>query len=877
MTTNSEASLAGGSVSPDSAFECALFSQTTLRVARVELPSGRFQRANPRCADWLGDLSPSSPERTLEQAVHPDDAAVVRALLAGEAAQTLLRLQLRHGAFEAAAVTLHRLTADGARPAAALLVCEPRYQTCADERLFHTLVEQIADGFELIDEDGRLLAVNQATCTMLGYSREQLLTMSVADIDPTLELDAYRTGFARLREQPEATFESTHRRADGSEFAVEIRARVVEIEGRQRILACVCDVAARRAPDEALRASVARFEAFMANLPAAAFIKTADGRTVFVNHYLEDLLGMHQWRDRLTTELIAGDVGERMAADDLLALRSGPLEVEESMVDTLGVERTFRTVKFPITVADGPVLLGGVSVDITDRIRAEAALHSSEERLRVIATHTPDHIFVQDQDLRYTFIVNPPLGLPAEAILGQLDSDFLTPDDAARLTAVKRELLASGQPYHLETPLANAAGDVEYFAGTYVPKRNQDGEVDGLIGYFRNVTERVRADAERERLREQLAQAQKLESVGRLAGGVAHDFNNMLQVILGNAALAADAVMPDGPVAGYLQEIRLSAERSAELTRQLLAFARRQMIVPKVIDLNDTVASTLNMLARLIGENIELVWRPDADIRPVELDPNQVSQVLINLCVNARDAIDGDGRIELATRNVQLTGEQADLPAGDYVMLAVTDTGSGMSETTRQHLFEPFYTTKDVGRGTGLGLATVFGIVKQNGGGIEVESDLGRGSSLRLYLPCANRAADTEPAPDVRRRPDAVGHHTVLLVEDEQQILSLARRILEHEGYRVLAALSPSEALVAADGHDGPIHLLVTDVVMPGMDGVQLRAMLARTRPELRCLYISGHDAELLSHRGVGDDDFLRKPFSLDALADRVRTILGRR
>jgi PAS domain S-box-containing protein len=407
----------------------------------------------------------------------------------------------------------------------------------------------------------------------------------------------------------------------------------------------------------------------------------------------------------------------------------------------------------------------------------------------------------------------------------------------------------------------------------------QPGRPTLLLTQLRDVIERKRAESEREKLQEQFLQAQKMESVGRLAGGVAHDFNNMLQAILGNTALALHGLPASSPLNEFLQEIQKSAERSAELTRQLLAFARRQTIAPKVLDLNATVEGILKILRRLIGENIDLTWAPGPGLWTVRVDPTQLDQILANLCVNARDAIGDSGKVTISTANASITGAESairpGLVPGEYVRLIVRDNGCGMDPKTRAHLFEPFFTTKGIGRGTGLGLATVYGIVKQNRGLIQVDSELGQGTTFTIYLPRHSEplaASHESPAGEpLRSRGE-----TVLLVEDEPAILAVALRILRRLGYDVLTAATPADALRIAESHAGQIHLLVTDVVMPGMNGRELaRHVLARF-PAAKCLYISGYTADVIAHHGVLDDDcdFIEKPFSMEALAAKLRAVL---
>jgi signal transduction histidine kinase/CheY-like chemotaxis protein len=391
------------------------------------------------------------------------------------------------------------------------------------------------------------------------------------------------------------------------------------------------------------------------------------------------------------------------------------------------------------------------------------------------------------------------------------------------------------------------------------------------------IAERQRTQEEKEKLQGQLAQAQKMESVGRLAGGVAHDFNNMLQAILGNAALALDDLPPGTPVRENLEEIQKSAQRSAELTRQLLAFARKQTIQPKILDLNDTVAGMLKMLRRLIGEDVNLAWLPGADLWAVRMDPSQIDQILANLCVNARDAIAGVGKVTIETGNVTLAAHGAQSPPdcvpGDYVLLAVSDNGRGMDAATRAHLFEPFFTTKELGKGTGLGLATVFGTVIQNQGLINVDSEPGQGTTFKIYLPRAKAEAVAAAQESARR--SLRGTETVLLVEDEEQILNLGRRILQQYGYTVLALSTPQSALALAAQHAGPIHLLITDVVMPGMNGKELRDRLRSSHPQLKCLFMSGYTADVIADNGVLVDGvhFIQKPFTIESLVENVRSV----
>jgi len=396
---------------------------------------------------------------------------------------------------------------------------------------------------------------------------------------------------------------------------------------------------------------------------------------------------------------------------------------------------------------------------------------------------------------------------------------------------------------------------------------------------FVDITRRRRDVQERERLLDQLAQARRMESIGRLAGGVAHDFNNMLNVILSNAEMALEDLPLFGPHHEAVSRIRSAARRSAALTAQLLAFARKQPIQPRPLELNDHVGKLLVMLRRLLGEDLVLDWRPCEGALGVHMDPSQVDQILTNLCVNARDAMEEGGRITIETGRVELgeadCDEAAEASPGTYAMVAVTDTGCGMDEETQAHLFEPFYTTKAIGRGTGLGLATVYGIVSQNGGIICVSSVPDFGSVFRVLLPW-REAAEAPRAQAAARSSETMGSETLLLVEDEPEILHVAQRILERHGYRVLVAAGPEEALAQAREHGASIHLMITDVVMPGMNGGELAKRLRPLVPGLRILFMSGYTAEYIARHGVLDPGvhFIQKPFTKADFTRTIRLIL---
>jgi len=448
------------------------------------------------------------------------------------------------------------------------------------------------------------------------------------------------------------------------------------------------------------------------------------------------------------------------------------------------------------------------------------------------------------------------------------------PADAHRVDAALEAILRGERPYDEEFTVHPKDGSPPRVLHTVATlKRDEQGNPVGLFGVIQDVTHR-------NDLESQLRHAQKMEAVGRLAGGVAHDFNNMLTVILSYGALALEGLPGEDPLRVALDEITRAAERAAELTRQLLAFSRRQVLQPQVLDLNDAVTGTDRMLRRVLGEDIRLRTVTAPDLRPVKADRGQVEQVVMNLAVNARDAMATGGKLTIETANVDLDADRArELPGarpGAYVRLAMTDTGTGMSDETLAHAFEPFFTTKDAGKGTGLGLATVLGIVQQSGGFVAVRSEPGKGTTFEVYLPTCDAESEAPGATPAAAQARATGE-TVLVADDEQQVRQLLQAILQRQGYHVLVAATPGAAVTLARGHVGRIHLLLTDVVMPAMDGRQLAEQIMADRPEVKVLFMSGYAGSVVAARGVLEDGaaFVAKPLRPAALLAKIREVLG--
>jgi PAS domain S-box-containing protein len=514
----------------------------------------------------------------------------------------------------------------------------------------------------------------------------------------------------------------------------------------------------------------------------------------------------------------------------------------------------------------------------------EEALANERNLLRTLIDNLPDAIYVKDSEGRFllkNLADARKMGAASpEETIGKTDFDYYPAALAAQYQADDQVVIHSGQAIiNQEEQVVDAANRAGWVSTTKLPLRDQQGRVIGLVGIGHDITAQKQADEEKAKLEAQLYQAYKMESVGRLAGGVAHDFNNMLGVILGHTELALYQIDPDLPQRANLEEIQKAAQRSANLTSQLLAFARQQVIAPKELDLNETVAATLTMLQRMIGENIPLIWSPAAALWAVNIDPTQIDQLLANLCVNARDAISDVGKIMIETGNrvfdEAYCAMHPDCVPGHYVMLSVRDNGNGMNEQTQAHLFEPFFTTKPLGHGTGLGLATVYGIVKQNNGFIRVSSEIGQGTTFQMYLPSHGVANVSEPEPRTAYLTPG-GGETILLVEDEPSILRLTSTMLTRLGYHVLSAETPGVAIELSGTHSDPIHLLMTDVIMPEMNGRDLGNYLVIRYPQIKRLFMSGYTAEIIAPQGVLEDGvfFIQKPFSMKDLAAKVREVI---
>ncbi len=538
----------------------------------------------------------------------------------------------------------------------------------------------------------------------------------------------------------------------------------------------------------------------------------------------------------------------------------------------------------PTLLDDGRIVV--VLSDITERKRAEDALKESEEKYRTILENIEDGYFEVDIAGNFTFFNDSlcrMLGYSKEEMVGMNDRKYTDQENAKKLYQAFNKVYRTGEAIKGFGWEVVAKDGTRLFGEVSVSLiKDSKGHPAGFRGIARDITERKRAEEEKATLQEELRQSQKMEAIGGLAGGIAHDFNNLLTVISGNCQLSLLELKEGDPLRGNVEEIKAAADRASSLTRQLLAFSRRQVLNMRVLDLNTIIRDLEKMLRRVIGEDIELVTCFADDLGMIKMDPGWIEQVIMNLAVNARDAMPGGGKLIIETANADLddsyTHSHVTVKPGRYINLCVNDTGAGMPPEVKEHLFEPFFTTKDKGKGTGLGLSTVYGIIKQSGGDIWVNSEPGLGTTFNIHLPRVDEPVDNTRMRVTREEIPRGGGETILLVEDEEDVRRLAVRILQRQGYTVLEASCGKDALVLCKEHQGPIHLILTDVVMPGMSGRQLADQLIPLHPNLKVVYMSGYTDNAVIHHGVLEEgvNYIQKPFTIDGLMKRMREVLDK-
>lgn len=729
----------------------------------------------------------------------------------------------------------------------------------------------------------KFLAVNESAIQKYGYSAEEFLSMTIRDIRPPEDVSRLVEHVGHPRNRLVESGLWRHRKKNGESLFVDISIFTLEWEDRAANLVLAHDVTDRIESEAALVESEERFRAVVETAPEAIFIQT-QGYFSYLNPAGAELFGVEE-----KSLLIGKPVIDFFHPDDraIVSERIRILNEDRKSVPVLN-ERIVRidgetvdvealAVPFMYQGEQGALVF---LRDFSERKQSE----KERERLALAVEQAAEAIIICDSNGTIQY-VNPAFesttGYSPEEAIGQNPRFLKSSIQDDTFYQKMWRTITSGEVWEGRFVNRRKDGKLITEDATISPIRDRTGAIVNFIAVKRDITTQLNLEDEKQELQGQLQQAQKMEAVGRLAGGVAHDFNNMLQAIIGYTGLAIESVDKDSSTHRDLSEVLNAAQKSVDLTRQLLAFARKQPSNPKVVDINALVSGLLKMLRRLIGEDIDLLVNESKDLWKIKIDPSQIDQILANLVVNARDAIQGNGKITIETKNVTFDDDycttHVDFIPGEFIQLAVSDSGQGMDKETLSHVFEPFFTTKRSGEGTGLGLATVYGIVKQNGGFINVYSEAGSGTSFRIYFPHHSESPQTE-TPQPKGKELHGGTESILIVEDEDLILDLGVRMLTQLGYQVYTARSPEDALELVKQVGDKLDLLITDVVMPGMNGRELSQSLLEIRPGLKCLFMSGYTADVIAHRGILDSgvNFIQKPFAIETLAAKVREIMDK-
>src|ERR1700733_1264640 len=766
---------------------------------------------------------------------------------------------------------------DGSDPFAFTVSPSGSQTTYGEDVRYRAFLDAAPDAIVLVNQSSTIALVNAQTEKLFGYSQDELIGQQTEILFSKRSRSQHTDQHTRLLAAPVLqplveSLEVFGLRKDGSEFLSEIRLSPLEINGEIFVSNAIRDISNRRRTEEDLR----RFASIVACSDDAIIGKTLKGTITSWNAGAERIYGYSA----------AEVIGEPVS---MLVPINRPDEIPNILeclkrneivnhFETVRVRKDGKEIQVELTVSpirDAMEKIVGASTigrDISERKQRERELY----RLAALVESSNDAFIGNTVDgliTDWNIGAQRIYGYSASEVVGKSISTIFSPDNYGEIAEMIEEIRRGERVVKTDTIQLRQDGKKIHVALTLSPIKDPHGRVIGVSILARDITDS-------KLLEEMLRQAQKMEAVGRLAGGVAHDFNNLLGVILGYSGLLLEGFSQTDPRRKAVEEVQKAGERAALLTRQLLAFSRKQVLQPKVLDLNAVVGGMQNLLQRLIGENIELRVVLNPAIGRVKADFGQLEQVIMNLAVNSRDAMPGGGILTIETSNVELDEryavQHACTQSGPQVMLAVTDTGCGMDESTKAQIFEPFFTTKESGKGTGLGLSTVFGIVKQSGGSVWVYSESGVGTTFKIYLPRVDQLLEKETPIDTIDKLDR-GLQTILIVEDDAALLHVTCQSLEEVGYVVLAAQNPEEAIRIFENHPGAINLMVTDVIMPGMSGDQLASHLAMIRPEVKVLYISGYTDDTIVHHGVLDPGlaFLQKPFSPRVLARKVSEVLA--
>jgi PAS domain S-box-containing protein len=853
---------------------------------------GVLKLINPKVLEITGYDRDTLRRLPFPELIHPEDRALVverhQRRIGGESPPAVYSFRIvdRRGKTRWVEINTVRVDWEG-RPATLNFLSDISERVEADRALRESeerarlIFDTVPDSITITRlSDGRYLQVNDYFCQLTGYSREETIGRTVADLNVFVRPRDREDFIREMREKGEVKDqEIQYRKKDGTLFTTLLSARPIHYGGEDSLVAVVTDITKRKMIEDALRQSEAQHRKLVEAMREGFGVVDERNMITYINKRFADLLGYRpeEMIGRPVADFVDPEYWNRLREQGERRRRgeAAPYEIAWRRRDGQGI----HTLMSPEPVFDEQGGFKGSSAvitDISERKQMEEALKKSEERYRLLVENANEAILViQGGLIRF---VNP----KAVAIMrwGNQELtpkpflDFVHPEDRETVLRRYQERL-TGQPLPsiYSFRLLDQEGNTIWVEINAV-QVNWEGEPAALV-FLTDITEKKQLEL-------QFLQAQKMEAIGRLAGGVAHDFNNLLTSILGHADLMLLALRPGDPLVSDIREIKKAADRATDLTRQLLAFSRKQILQPKVLNLNQVIGDMKKMLRRMIGEDIELETNLAPDLGQVLVDPGQIDQVIMNLVINARDALPQGGKLAVTTQNAAITADEGRRYVGSkpgaYVLLVVQDDGLGMSAEVQSHIFEPFFTTKELGKGTGLGLSTVYGIVKQSNGYIWVESEPGRGTTFKIYLPRIEGRAASAIRPE--KAPHSYqGTETILLVEDNDLVRQLAHSVLEQFGYRVLEARNGAEAHRLSRGYEGKIDLLLTDVVMPGMSGQALAERIREGRPTTEILFMSGYSEEVTLEQGslAGGRRFLQKPFSPAELGQRVRELLDKR
>jgi len=763
-----------------------------------------------------------------------------------------------------------------------------------DLELFRNLINKTNDAIFVTDpQTGRFIFVNDQACAGLGYDRQELLKMNVLDIETNFPDNfSWQTHVEELRQKGSHILEGIHKRKNGATFLNEANVSYVVLNTREYMVAIVRDITERKQAEEALLISEERLRQSVSVSNLGVFDHDHLAETIYWSPREREIFGWGPdetitFRDFINC--IYPEDLERIRAEVRRAhdpAGNGVFAVEHRIIHRDGSIRWVTTRSQTFFSGEGsarrPVRTIGAASDITELKQMEKLLREEKDFSTIIINETPAIICGIAPDGATTFI-NPAgqtiTGYSVEELIGKnWWTTFYPGDEYLQVERLFRDV-KEGNARDYEMTLTTRDGNKRTISWSFLNSFDKDGNIVQIIGFGNDITERKKSEAERERLEEQLRQSQKMEAIGTLAGGVAHDFNNILTAVTGYASLVQER-LKDETTQGYIREILNAANRAAELTRGLLAFSRKQTISLQQKDLNEVVQNIQKMLARIIGEDIKLKTVLSDKRLPVSVDSVQIDQVLLNLATNARDAMPDGGHLIIETYDVDMDRSYVEAhlieSSGKYAVLTVSDTGIGMDLKTKENIFEPFFTTKGVGKGTGLGLAMVYGIIKQHGGTINVYSEVGKGTTFRIYLPIMKVAAKEE-AETVQPIPLGKGEK-ILIAEDDAQVREILSMSLKKHGYEVIEAGNGEEAVQRFLENRDTTAILLLDVVMPGNNGREAYEKIKRIEPGIKTIFMSGYTDDIISKNGILEEgfDFVSKPINPDALMRKIRDVLDK-